>query len=187
MPHTRRIIAAASILGTAGFGSFAAVSLAGATTSQCANNPYCYTQEVHNTNLVMSADWGHHNGGHNARVIVEKQSSHSTDSDFLAGLAPFPQHSNAKLFEYAPRGHLSGLCVTEPRHHSSLVLQYCNGSANQAWDATSVGNTFEWLNEATGDAMTDPGHNNHPGNAGTQLTGSNATGHGDQLWDAVNH
>ncbi|HEY6502223.1 MAG TPA: hypothetical protein VIZ20_22535 [Streptosporangiaceae bacterium] len=183
MSRTRRIIAAASILGTAGFGSFAAASLAGATTSQCASNPYCYTQEVHGTNLVMSTNRGHNN----AHVIVERQSSHSTDSDFLAGLAPFPTQSNAKLFEYAPRGHLSGLCVTEPWHHASLVLRGCDGSANQAWDATQVGNTFEWLNEATGDAMTDPGHNHHPGNAGTQLTGSNVTGHGDQLWDAVNH
>jgi hypothetical protein len=182
MRLTRRVIAAASILGTAGFGSFAAATMAGATTSQCASNPYCYTQEVHNTKLVMSTNWGHSN----ARVIVERQSSHSSDSDFLAGLAPFPQHSNAKLFEYAPRGRLSGLCVTEPRHHSSLVLQYCNGSANQAWDATSANGSYEWINEATHDAMTDPGHSSHPGNAGTQLTGSGVTGHGDQLWDAVN-
>jgi hypothetical protein len=183
MRRTRRIIAAAGVLSTAGFGSFAAATLAGATTSQCASNPYCYTQEVHGTDLVMSTSWGHNN----ARVIVEKQSSHSTDSDFLAGLAPFPQQSNAKLFEYAPRGHLSGLCVTEPWRHASLVLRYCDGSANQAWDATQAGNTFEWLNEATGDAMTDPGHNNYPGKAGTQLTGQHANGGPSQLWDAVDH
>jgi hypothetical protein len=185
MRLTRRVIAAASILGTAGFGSFAAATMAGATTSQCASNPYCYTQEVHNTNLVMSTNWGHSN----APVIVERQSSHTSDSDFLAGLAPFPvtPGDNAKIFEYAPRGRLSGLCVTEPRHHSSLVLQYCNGSANQAWVATQVGTPFEWRNEATGDAMTDPGHSSHPGNAGTHLTGSGVTGHSDQLWDAVNH
>jgi hypothetical protein len=156
--------------------------MAGATTSQCASNPYCYTQEVHGTNLVMSTNWWHNN----ASVVVEKQSGRSTASDFLAGLAPFPRQSNAKLFEYAPRGRLSGLCVTEPRRHANLVLQYCNGSANQAWDATQVGNTFEWINEATHDAMTDPGHSNHPGHAGTRLTGSAATGHAGQLWDAVN-
>jgi hypothetical protein len=32
--------------------------------------------------------------------------------------------------------------------------------------------------------MTDPGHNSHPGNAGTQLTGQNANGGASQLWDA---
>ena len=185
MGRTRRIIAAAGVLSTAGIASLAAATMAGATTSQCAHNAYCYTQEVHGTNLVMSTNWGHRNGP----VIVEKQSSHSTDSDFLAGLAPFPvtPGDNAKIFEYAPRGRLSGLCVTEPRRHANLVLQYCDGSANQAWVATQAGNTFEWINEATHDAMTDPGHSNHPGNAGTRLTGSTVTGHGDQLWDAVNH
>jgi hypothetical protein len=184
MSRTRRIIAAAGILSTAGAASIVAATMAGATTSQCVSNGngYCYTQEVHGTHLVMSTNWGHNN----APVIVEQQSSHSTDSDFLAGKAPFSSTQGAKLFEYAPRGHLSGLCVTESRRHGSLVLQNCDGSANQAWDATQVGNTYEWLNEATGDAMTDPGHNNHPGNPGTQLTGSNVTGHGDQLWDAVN-
>jgi hypothetical protein len=179
MSRARRIIAATGILATAGFGSLATATMASATTSQCASNPYCYTQEVHGTHLVMST-----NGGRNARVVVEQQSSHGTDSDFLDGLAPFPTTRNAKFFEYAPRGRLSGSCVTEPRRHAALVLEGCDGSANQAWDATGSG-PYEWINEATGDAMTDPGHSSHPGNAGTQLTGENANGGASQLWDAV--
>ena len=183
MSRTRRIVAAAGIVGTAGFGSLAAATTAGATTHQCAQNGYCYTQEVHGTHLVMSARGAHSN----APVVVERQNSRSTDSDFLAGLAPFPVHpgDNAKLFEYAPHGRLSGFCVTEARNHR-LVLQYCNGSASQAWVATQVGNTYEWINEATHDAMTDPGRNGGIGNAGTQLTGQNPHGHANQLWDAVN-
>ena len=181
MSRTRRIIAAAGIVTTAGFGSLAAATMAGATTHQCATNPYCYTQEVHGTTLVMSASKAHYN----SRVVVEKQNSHSSDSDFLAGLAPFPKQGNAKLFEYAPRGRLSGFCVTEARNHR-LVLQYCNGSASQAWVATQVGNTYEWINEATHDAMTDPGRGGGIGNPGTQLTGQNPHGHANQLWDAVN-
>ncbi|HEX4255316.1 MAG TPA: hypothetical protein VH089_09520, partial [Streptosporangiaceae bacterium] len=160
MRRTRRIIAAAGILSTAGIASVAAATMAGATTSQCANNPYCYTQEVNNTNLVMTATgYGAHNG---TQVVVEHQNSRSSAQDFLAGLAPFPvtPGDNAKLFEYAPKGHLSGFCVTEPRSHASLVLNYCNGSPNQAWVATPTNGSFEWINEATGDAMTDPGHNN---------------------------
>lgn len=183
MSRTQRFIAAAGIVTTAGFGSFAAATMAGATTSQCAANPYCYTQEVHGTNLVMSASRAHYN----SRVVMEKQSNRSSDSDFLAGLAPFPKQGNAKLFEFAPRGRLSGFCVTEPRRHAALVLQYCNGSASQAWDATPAGSTFEWINEATGDAMTDPGWHGGIGHAGTQLTGQHVTGHPNQLWDAVNH
>ena len=183
MSRTRRIIAAAGIVTTAGFGSLAAATMAGATTHQCATSPYCYTQEVHGTHLVMSTGWAHYN----SRVVVEKQSSRSSASDFLAGLAPFPKQGNAKLFEYAPWGRLSGYCVSEPRRHAALVLRGCNGSANQAWDATATGSTYEWINEATGDAMTDPGRNGGIGNAGTQLTGANVTGHANQLWDAVNH
>ena len=182
MSRTRRIIAAASILGTAGIGSVAAATMAGATTSHCTASAWCYVPEVHNTHLTMSTSgYGAHNG---TPIVVQKQDSRSSAQDFLAGLAPFPTNYNGKLFEYAPKGHLSGFCVTEPRNHADLVLRYCDGSANQAWDATSVGNTFEWINEATGDAMTDPGHNNNPGKAGTQLTGKNPNGHADQLWDA---
>jgi hypothetical protein len=185
MSRARRIIATTGILATAGFGSLATATMAGATTSQCASNPYCYTQEVHGTNLVMSVgSYWHSPSG--AKVIVEKQDSHSTDSDFLDGLAPFPKVSNAKFFEYAPKGHQSGYCVTEEHNHGSLDLRACDGSDNQSWDAVSVGSTYEWKNEATGDVMTDPGHNNHPGNAGTQLTGSHGHGDADQLWDAVN-
>ena len=183
MSRTRRIIAATGVLATAGFGSLAAATMAGATTSQCANNAYCYTQEVHGTKLVMSVggQWAH-NG---TSVVVDKQSSKSTDSDFLAGLAPFPVTKNAKLFEYAPKGHLSGFCVTEVKN-DALVLNYCDGSANQAWDATPSGAAYEWINEATGDAMTDGSKpDNNPGNAGTQLTGQNSKGKPNQLWDAV--
>src|ERR1700759_944183 len=185
MRRTRRIIAAAGILSTAGIASVAAATMAGATTAKCAASAYCYVPEVHGTQLVMSTSgYGAHNG---TQVVVEKQDSGSSSQDFLAGRAPFPiPGNNAKLFEYAPKGKLSGFCVTEPEKHSSLVLQYCDGSLNQAWDYTPSGAAGEWINEATGDAMTDPGNNNSNshGKAGPQLTGQNAHGDADQLWDA---
>jgi hypothetical protein len=184
MSRARQIIATTGILATAGFGSLATATVAGATTSQCASNPFCYTQEVHGTNLVMSVgSYWHSPSG--AKVVVQHQSSHSTDSDFLDGLAPFPKTTNAKFFEYAPKGRQSGYCVTEARSHGALTLRACNGSSNQAWDAVSSGPAYEWINEATHDAMTDPGHNNSIGNAGTQLTGAYPGGHANQQWDAV--
>ena len=185
MSRARRIIAATGILATAGFGSFAAATTAGATTSACKSNPYCYTQKVHGTNLVMSvgSNRGHYS---NVKVVVQKQNDKSTASDFLDGLAPFPKTTNAKFFEYAPKGKQSGYCVSEPWRHAGLVLRSCNGSANQAWDATLNG-PFEWKNEATGDVMTDPGSRGSSyGKAGTQITGAKATGAASQLWDAVN-
>jgi hypothetical protein len=187
MSSPRRILAATGIVATAGFTTFAAATMASATTSQCASNGYCYTQEVHTTNLVMSVggQWGPYS---NEQVVVQKQDDHSTASDFLDGLAPFPKTTNAKFFEYAPKGKQSGYCVSEPSHHAKLVLRDCDGSANQAWDATSANGSYEWINEATGDAMTDPGKNSSSyGKAGTQLTGSNASGAADQLWDPVDH
>ena len=185
MRLSRRVIAAAGVLSTAGIATMAAATMAGATTSQCVSNGngYCYTQEVHSTKLVMAYAGNYAHDG--APVVVEKQSN-SSDADFLAGLAPFPTHSNAKIFEYAPKGHLSGFCVTEAKN-DKLVLNYCDGAANQAWDATTSGPAYEWINEATGDAMTDGSKaGNNPGNAGTQLTGQNAAGKKNQLWDAVN-
>jgi hypothetical protein len=186
MSRARRIIATTGILATAGLGSLAAATVASATTSQCASNGYCYTQEVHGTKLVMSVGsyWGSPAG---AKVVVQKQNDHSTASDFLDGLAPFPKVTNAKFFEYAPRGRQSGYCVTEPSWHAKLVLRACNGSSNQAWDAEPSGPAYEWINEATGDAMTDPGYFIYPGKVGTQLTGSYASGHVNQLWDAADH
>ena len=180
--HPRRILAMAGVIATAGFTTFATATMAGATTSACKSNGYCYTQEVHGTNLVMSvgSSWA----SSNAKVVVQKQDDHSTASDFLDGLAPFPKHPNAKFFEYAPRGRTSGYCVSEPHSHADLVLRPCNGSDNQAWDATGSG-PYEWVNEATGDAMTDPGHNNSIGKAGTQLTGAHGTNAANQVWDAV--
>src|ERR1700727_2323669 len=152
MSRARRIIATAGILATAGAGSFATATMAGAVTNRCAASAYCYVPEVHNTNLVMSTSgYGAHDG---TPIVVAPQSSKSSASDFLAGRAPFPTPGvNGKLFEYAPNGHLSGFCVTEPRQHADLVLQYCDGSLNQAWDATPTNGSFEWINEATNDAI----------------------------------
>ena len=183
MSRPRRFIALTGIVATAGFTSLAGATMAGATTSQCAANPFCYTQEVHGSNLVMSvgSSWA----SSNDKVVVQKQDDHSTASDFLDGLAPFPKTTNAKFFEYAPKGKQSGYCVSEPHSHAALVLRSCDGSANQAWDAKSSGSTYEWINEATGDAMTDPGHNGSYGKAGTQLTGAAATAAASQLWDPV--
>jgi hypothetical protein len=186
MSRVRRIIATAGILATAGAGSFVAATTASATTSACKSNPYCYTQEVHGTTLVMSV--GSNRGPFSGeQVVVQNQDDHSTASDFLAGLAPFSVHpgDNAKLFEYAPRGRLSGYCVSEPRSHAALVLRPCDGSANQAWVATQVGTPFEWINQATNDAMTDPGRGGNVGRPGTQITGAPTTGGASQLWDAV--
>ena len=157
--------------------------MAGAATSHCAANAFCYIPEVHGTNLVMSAS-GY--GAHNTRTHRGRaQNDRNTAADFLAAWRRSRDPANAKFFEYAPKGHVSGYCVSEPHSHAALVLQSCNGSANQAWDATSTSGTYEWINEATGDAMTDPGHNSNHGNAGTQLTGENANGAASQLWDAV--
>src|ERR1700761_3189516 len=185
MRLTRRIIAAAGVLSTAGIASVVAATMAGAVTSHCASSAYCYVPEVHGTDLVMSISGNFaHNG---ASIVVSHQNSHDSASDFLAGRAPFPiPGNNAKLFEYAPNGHLSGFCVTEAHQHAALQLKYCDGSLNQAWDYTPSGAAGEWVNEATGDAMTDPGNNNSNshGKAGTQLTGQNAHGDADQLWDA---
>jgi hypothetical protein len=128
--------------------------------------------------------------GHaNDPVVVEHQSPHDSRSDFLAGLAPFPVNHNAKIFEYAPHGNLSQLCVTETAYRPLLILRPCDGSANQAWDAVPSGNGYEWYNEATGDVMTDGDHpsDNQIGPAGTQLTGQQAKGKTNQIWTAVNH
>jgi hypothetical protein len=99
MSRTRRIIAAAGILSTAEIASIAAATMAGAVTSRCTASAYCYVPEVHNTNLVMSTSgYRAHNG---TPIVVDRQNSRSSASDFLAGLAPFPvtPGDNAKLFE----------------------------------------------------------------------------------------
>lgn len=82
------------------------------------------------------------------------------------------------------------MCVTEPKKGAQLVLQRCNGSLNQTWDAHQIGslNSFYWINEAAGDAMTAGSHGGKlPAKPeGTKLTGSKyVTGAKNQAWTAT--
>jgi hypothetical protein len=64
-----------------------------------------------------------------------------------------------KVFEYAPNGVASNLCISEPSKGVGLVLRTCNGSKWQRFTTTQVGstNTFTWTNSATGDLVTANG------------------------------
>jgi hypothetical protein len=186
----KRAVAATGILATAGFGSFMGVTAASATTHKCAVNPYCYTQEVTGTPLEMagSVPWN------NSPVTVTKiDTLKNAGTDFLDGQAafPIPSHSsyNPKFFEYAPYGKPTGRCVTEPKKGAQLVLQRCDNSLNQTWDAHQIGsaNSYSWVNEATGDYMTAGAHGSSgPIKDGTKLTGAkHVSGAKNQAWTAT--
>lgn len=72
--------------------------------------------------------------------------------------------TNEKVFEYAPNGVASNLCISEPSKGAGLVLRTCNGSKWQRFTANTVTKgtdttpeTDTWVNTATNDVVTANG------------------------------
>ena len=63
--------------------------------------------------------------------------------------------SQVKIFKFAPRGIRTNLCVTEVGGtQSQLVLERCTGANNQRWTPNEQASGFNWVNQATGLALT---------------------------------
>ena len=175
MSRPRRIIALTGIVGTAGFTSLAAATVAGATTSQCASNPFCYTQEVHGTNLVMSvgSQWGPYS---NEQVVVQKQNDRNIGRGLPGRPGTVPEDQQREVLRVRAQGpcvRLLRVRAAQPRRAGAALVQRLGQPGLGRHVERPL---YEWINEATGDAMTDPGHNSSYGRAGTQLTGAHATG-----------
>jgi hypothetical protein len=67
-------------------------------------------------------------------------------------------NASERTFEYAPKGVVSGLCITQASSWSNLELRHCNGGAAQQFyglgdtqdDTSSTNGGIQWLNAASG-------------------------------------
>jgi hypothetical protein len=129
-----------------------------ASTAGCTQgvySGYCGTQtDAEAVPLSWDVFQQHSKAG--TRIIGYPDSS----SDRAVDLFTFGyQGGQAKVFEYAPGGIASNLCVTEPSKGAGLVLAACSGSAHEQFTATQVADssTYTWTNVATGDLVTSTG------------------------------
>ncbi len=158
----------------------AAVAIPGeafASTPGCTNGVYtgyCGTQTNH-ASLPLSWNVRGNVAAVNAQIIGWPNSDFNRGLDFFqfsyAGGTP-------KIFEYAPNGIASNLCVSQPLPNAGLVLRVCNGSPWQRFVAKAAPSGFTWTNVATGRVVTSGGR-------GVQLRGvpAPATPGPNQEWD----
>lgn len=82
-------------------------------------------------------------------------------------------NNEQKVFEFAPEGVASNLCITESG--SKLYLSRCTGQQSQLFTAREQKTGFTWENLATGLDVQDNG-------AHEPLTGAPANGQPNQEW-----
>ncbi len=109
---------------------------------------YCATQQDHGNPLLVMDSRGQGVTTNNP-VIGWTDSPSDPGTDFFQ-LPYAGEPSLGVMFEYAPSGTLSNMCVSDPGD-GFLVLRGCNGSNWQRWVAAPVGSTgfFTWTNRAT--------------------------------------
>jgi hypothetical protein len=150
--------AAAAIAATAGFAVTAQASTTGCTGGVYSG--YCGTQKSAET---TSMAWNVYQQTAKAgtKIIAYTPGSYQAEDFFTFAY----QGGSTKVFEYAPNGVASNLCISEPAAHAGLELRVCNGSRWQQEQATAAATvtvngqdvqTFTWTNVATGDTITDP-------------------------------
>jgi hypothetical protein len=125
----------------------------GATPPTNPTNNWCASQDLTGTNLALSTT---NKSGVYSRLTLKIQGQNKqTDFQFF----PLTVGNNAKVFEWSPRGVASGLCMDVSNNHAVPVLKHCSDTKlSQRWDAVQIGDTngFNWVNEATGTALTAP-------------------------------
>lgn len=140
-------------------GAVLAVAVAGparASTPGCTGGVYagyCGTQ-TDGEPVALSFDVYQQHAKAGNKIIGYPDSSGDRAVDFFTFAY---DGGKAKIFEYAPDGVASNLCITEPAAHTGLVLAVCSGSAHEQFTATEVTGGYTWTDDATGDLVSATG------------------------------
>jgi hypothetical protein len=97
-----------------------------------------------------------------APVTVKPWTTTNGSEDFAVYRAfpSDPSNAQVKIFEYAPRGVMSGLCAAVSNSHARLVFKNCNpANKGQQFQPGSAGadGGVAWDSLLTGQAITIPG------------------------------
>jgi hypothetical protein len=167
MRYFRRLAVTTAAVAVTLSGIFAAAGTASASTPGCTEGVYagyCGTQgDAETSALVFDVYRQAAKPGNKIIGYANSDSDPATDFYTFAY-----QGGSEKIFEYAPNGIASNLCISEPASHSGLVLRVCNGSRWQQFEATAVATGFTWTDKATGDLVEAAG-------ARVQLAGVSVT------------
>jgi hypothetical protein len=147
-------------------GTLATTAANAADTSQCAaavnaphGNPpaqWCAGQELVTLGLGLAAP---NKAVAYAQLLVKPWTTTNGNEDF-AVYPPAPGQAPTKVFEFAPKGVLSGLCAALNNKHTKVVLKTCNvTSKGQQFQpgSTSADGGNSWDSLLTGQAMTASG------------------------------
>lgn len=165
IPPRLRLVAVVGIASAGVASGIALTSGAGADTSDCASSVqthngvtanYCGSQALASLGLELAVT----NKAAPYAQLTFKTSGANPATDFQF-FNPASHPDNQKVAEWTPRGAPSGLCAAASNNRARVVLKVCKDSnPAQQWTAQEVGSTgtFEWVNELTGGAITDPGN-----------------------------
>lgn len=138
-----------------------------AATEQCAAavtapgqnsaGQYCSSQEIVSLGLMLAAP---NKAAAYSQLEVKAASDTNATEDFSAYQpgTPVPD-GQTKVFEYSPRGVLSGLCAAVSNSGKRLVLKPCNQRASEQFTPGSQGtnDAVAW-DDAAGNAITTFGN-----------------------------
>jgi hypothetical protein len=163
MTIRRAVFSAVAVLSLAGTGLAVAAVPAGADTHQCAVSThthngvvgaYCDSQEIVSANLELAVP---NKAVAYSRLTFKTTSTTNPQQDW-ENYNPAVHPDNQKIFEWAPKGVLSGLCMAVSNTGTLPVLKACSTArAAQQWVAVDNGDgTFQWKSEANGKSVLDP-------------------------------
>jgi hypothetical protein len=131
---------------------------ASASTPGCTSGPwlgYCGTQV---NDLALVIDSQGQSAAYGNPVIGWTDSTSDVATDFFQ-LAYAGDSSLGVMFQYAPGGVFSGMCLSDPGN-LKIVLRPCNGSNFQRWTAVAVSTPpgdYAWYNRANNLYLTTHG------------------------------
>lgn len=140
-----------------------ATTTAAASTAGCTSGAYavyCGAQVNHDP-VPMAFDVSHRRAAAGQAVIAWPDSTSDPATDFFTYKYG---GSAAEVFDYAPGGRISNLCVSQPAAYAGLVLRWCNGSKWQQWIPEASSSGYTLTNAATLQIITSFGQ-------GAQLAG----------------
>lgn len=125
------------------------------TTHNGVTANWCASQDLTGSVPLLQLSTTNKSGVYSRLTLKVAGQNKQTDFQFF----PLTVGGGAKVFESSPRGVASGLCMDVSNNHAVPVLKICSSAKiSQRWDAVQIGdtNSFNWVNEATGTALTAP-------------------------------
>jgi hypothetical protein len=149
------LVAAAALAMSAPAGAATRACTESSTTHNGVTANWCASQDLTGSVPLLQLSTTNKAGLYSPLTLKLAGENKQTDFQFF----PVVAGGSAKVFEWSPRGVASDLCMDVSNNHAKPELKTCSApKLSQRWDAVQIGDTngFNWVNEATGTALTAP-------------------------------